>query len=301
MAELRPTGTGARNQKASVRVGRCAGRQRGVISWGQLVRCGLGKATIGRWVAAGRLHRVHPGVYAVGHRALSTEGGLMAALLYAGPGAALSHMTAAWWWGLLRDLPAQLHLSVAGRRRSLPRVRVHNSRSADRVFHRGLPVATVPRTLLDIAPHVPFATLRRTLAEAEYQRVLDLDAVAATLGRGHRGSAALRRALTQHSPRLAQTLSVLEERFLALCEHSGIPLPEVNPKVAGLMVDALWRRQRVIVELDGHVAHAGAPAIERDRGRDLKLRAAGFVVLRYTWQQVTREPQAVVADLRAAL
>jgi very-short-patch-repair endonuclease len=100
---------------------------------------------------------------------------------------------------------------------------------------------------------------------------------------------------------LARTLSVLEERFLSLCERSGIPPPEVNPKVAGLMVDALWRRARVVVELDGHAAHTGAPAMERDRGRDLRLRAAGYEVLRYTWHQVTREPQAVVADLRAAL
>ena len=96
-------------------------------------------------------------------------------------------------------------------------------------------------------------------------------------------------------------LSVLEERFLALCESSGIVLPEVNETICGLKVDALWRDQRLVVELDGYAAHGGRAAIEQDRGRELRLRAAGYVVLRYTWQQVTGHPLQVTADLRAAL
>ena len=94
---------------------------------------------------------------------------------------------------------------------------------------------------------------------------------------------------------------MLEERFLALCQDAGIRLPEVNVKVCGLMVDALWPGDRVIVELDGHQAHAGQTAVERDRGRELMLRTAGYLLLRYSWQQVTREPEAVAGDLRRAL
>ena len=102
-------------------------------------------------------------------------------------------------------------------------------------------------------------------------------------------------------PELARTYSVLEERFLALCERSGIEMPEVNVSIEGMLVDAVWRRQRVAVELDGYQAHGSRAAIERDRTREMALRAAGFSVLRYTWQQVTEEPEQVVADLRAAV
>nr|MBA2256880.1 DUF559 domain-containing protein [Thermoleophilaceae bacterium] len=125
--------------------------------------------------------------------------------------------------------------------------------------------------------------LRRALAEADYRRLVDLDAVAALTGRGVPGSAALRAAVARHRPELALTRSVLEQRFLELCEAEGITLPRINATVCGLEVDALWEEQRVIVELDGHAAHATAAAVERDRRRELRLRAAGFVVLRYTW------------------
>lgn len=121
------------------------------------------------------------------------------------------------------------------------------------------------------------------------------------LGRGNPGSARLRRALAHHQPRLADTRSRLEERFLGLCEAYALPTPEVNPIVDGLMVDMLWGRQAVVVELDGHAAHGTPAAMERDRRRDLQLRANGYLVLRYTWQQVTREAASVAADLRAAI
>jgi hypothetical protein len=301
MAKLRPIASVHRTRRDAVAVARVAGRQCGAISRAQLTASGLSDATISRWVAGGRLHRVHPGVYAAGHVALGSEGKLIAALLYAGPGSALSHVTAAWWWELLGPEPATIHVSALRKRRSLPGLCAHRPRKVDRVFHRGLPVTDVALALVEAAPSLPFNILRRAVAEAEYRRLCDAAGFAIALRRGRLGSAALRRAVTQHYPELARTLSVLEERFLALCERSGVPMPEVNVKVGGLMVDALWRDARLIVELDGHAAHGTRAAIERDRRRELTLRSRGYTVLRYTWAQVIRDADLVVADLTAAL
>jgi predicted transcriptional regulator of viral defense system len=280
---------------------RVAERQGGVVSWGQLATCGVTRSTVSRWVDRGRLHRVHPGVYAVGHRVLGIEARLRAALLYAGPAAVLSHTSAAWWWGVIAAQPVRIHLSAPGDRASLRDVCVHHPRRLDATHHRSLPVSTLPRTLLDLAAMLPFDQLRRALAEADHRCLFNPTAVHASLRRGQPGSAALRRALDQHCPSLADTLSMLEQRFLALCEATGLPLPEVNRVVAGLKVDALWRRQRVIVELDGHASHAFAAAAEEDRRRELLLRAAGHRVLRYTWQQVTGQPDVIAADLTREL
>jgi hypothetical protein len=256
---------------------------------------------VSRWIAAGRLHRVYPGVYALGHRKLRDEGQLAAALLYAGHGAALSHATAAWWWGILKSQPSTIDVSAPGHRRSLDALHLHHPRHLERVWHRRLPVTTPARTLLDVAASTPRAVLRRALAEAFYLRLVTVEAIEVILTRGHPGTAGLREALVSHTPQLARTRSVLEERFLALCEQAGLPVPEVNVRVEGLMVDVVWRRQAVVVELDGQVAHGGSVSVERDRRRELKLRAAGWLVLRYSWQQVTREPGRVAADLRASL
>ena len=102
-------------------------------------------------------------------------------------------------------------------------------------------------------------------------------------------------------PELARTLSALEERFLELCESAGHPLPEVNAKVGRMRIDALWRAQGLAVELDGAAAHGGWAAIKRDRHRELALRAAGYRVVRYSWEQVTKRPDEVAADLRRLL
>jgi Transcriptional regulator, AbiEi antitoxin/Protein of unknown function (DUF559) len=300
MAELRGSAPTPRARIHSVRVARVAERQDGVVGREQLLRLGLSGTTISRWVREGRLHRVHPGVYAVGHRLLGIRGRLNAALLYAGPRVALSHQTGAWYWGLIDATPQRIHVSTTDHIRSLPEIRVHRPRLVDAELHDGLAVTTVPRTLLDLAATLPFADLRRALAEADHLNVLDTIAVAAQLGRGRPGASALRKALRLHCPELAQTRSVLEERFLALIERSDLPLPEVNPRLHGFIVDALWRNEKVVVELDGHAAHAKPAAIERDRRRDLVLRKAGFSVRRYTWRQVTQTPEAVLADVRAA-
>lgn len=290
-----------RARQAKPAVAALAGRQWGVVARTQLERAGVGRMTVSRWLQDGHLHRLYPGVYAVGHRALSVEGRLAASLLHAGPGAMLSHATAAWWWGLWETAPARIHVSAPGRRRSVPGLAVHGRRQLERVWHRRLPVTTVAQTLLDLATDAAPRALRRALAEAEYQRLVALDAVAAVARRGVAGSAALNSALTRHRPELALTRSRLEERFLALCEAEAIPLPQVNVAVCGLEVDALWEPQRTTVELDGGAAHGTPAAVERDRRRDLLLRAAGFIVLRYSRGQVTTLPKAVAADLQRTL
>jgi hypothetical protein len=202
---------------------------------------------------------------------------------------------------LIEATPRRIHVTTPRDLASLPDVRMHGRRSLECLRHLGLPVTTPSLTLLDLASTLPFADLRRALAEADYRGLLDPASIERLLGRGRPGSAALRRALSLHLPHLAETRSLLERRFLLLVERSGLPLPEVNAIVEGLMVDALWRDAGVVVELDGHRAHARAAASERDRGRELALRAAGFTVLRYTWQQVRHKRAAVIADLRAAL
>ena len=226
---------------------------------------------------------------------------MLGAVLYAGPGAALSHATAAGWWGLVSHLPDTTHVTSSRRRRSLGGVCVHRAGQFDRVMHRRLPVTPITRTLVDFAAIAPLERVRKAVAEADYKRILDLDGIDAITRRGRAGSATLKRALTLHRPQYARTLSPLEDRFLDLCRHHRIPLPEVNVVVSGYKVDALWREQRVIIELDGEAAHGTEARVAQDRDRELTLRTDGHWVLRYSWRQVTQDHAAVAADIRRAL
>src|SRR5215207_5212410 len=120
MPLLRPVTPAERRHPAPERVAAIATGQDGVVSRAQLLANGISDSAISRWVASGRLHRIHPRVYTVGHPALSLNGRLWAAMLFAGPGAAFSHTTAAWLWQILEVEPARIHLTVPGRRRSIP-------------------------------------------------------------------------------------------------------------------------------------------------------------------------------------
>jgi len=146
----------------------------GLVSRRQLLRCGLSSAGVARWVAAGRLHPLTRGVYAVGFRTLSPERRLAAALLRVGPGSALSHMTAAWWWGLIRFPPERIHVSRCGRSRSDAGTTVHAPKSLRREWHRNLPVATVADTLVDIAPIASEPAIRRAIAKADHLGLVDV-------------------------------------------------------------------------------------------------------------------------------
>ena len=276
-------------------------RQDGVVALRQLLQAGLARDSIARLLSTGWLHEIHPRVYAVGQPRLSEQGRLAAALLHAGPGAALSHTTAAWWWELTKHAPSRIEVSTPRRVRSRDSVRVYARRRLHRVLHRQLPVTPVPQTLLDYASCHRLDDVRYVLSEADFRNLLDVAQIDQTLGRGSRGAQRLRCALTAHRPELALTRSELERAFVSFCEERDLPLPQINARVCGMTVDAFWPEQRVVVELDGYQGHRTKAQLERDHARDLRLRAANLITLRYTRRQLLHEADALYADLVAAL
>ncbi|HEV3127793.1 MAG TPA: DUF559 domain-containing protein [Solirubrobacteraceae bacterium] len=289
------------NQNARVVAGRMAGRQFGRISWAQLRRLGFAGATINAWVKQGYLYHRLPGVYAVGHDAPGVEAELAEALLYAGPGAMLSHGTAAWWWRLIDRPPSTINVSTPRRCRSRRGIAVHQRRDCRRTWRQRLPVTSVAQTLLDFASAASLNRVRTAMARAEYQRLLNPEEVEGLLGPGRVGGRKLRSALRRHQPRLAQARSPTEIAFFTLCEKFGLPLPEVNARVAGWTVDFFWRQQGVVVEVDPYGNHHTPAQVDRDRRKDLALRATGLVVHRYSRDQVEQAPAAIAADMTAAL
>jgi predicted transcriptional regulator of viral defense system len=170
---------GMRNEQSpppDLGVAELAGRQWGVVASRQLVAAGLSRAGIVRRVRAGRLHPIYRGVYAVGHEVLSREGRWMAAVLACGEGAVLSHVSAAAHWELLSTAAARIDVTAAPSRHGAPGIRLHRSRSLDArdtTTHRGIPVTTRARTLLDLAATVAPQRLERAIAQAERLRLYD--------------------------------------------------------------------------------------------------------------------------------
>ena len=288
-------------------IAEAATRQYGRLTRAQLRALGLGDTAISKRAAAGRLHRVHHGVYAVGHRALPARGAWMAATLACGPGAALSHASAAALWEIAPEDPLGVHVTVAtagGRRRAGLVIHRDPTLAREEVWTRhGIRVTTVARTLLDLAGTLPTRALERALDQAAVARRLDVRALDALIARhrGHHRAAKLRAVLDRHRPGTTFTRSQLEERFLALCDRHGLPRPAVNRIVAGLEVDFLFEAHGLLVETDGWRYHGTRAAFERDRRRDARLARAGYRTLRFSHRQLAEEPAAVAATVAAAL
>jgi very-short-patch-repair endonuclease len=162
-------------------------------------------------------------------------------------------------------------------------------------------VTTVARTLLDLAEAAP-EKLDRALEEAERRGLFDMRDVEALIvrRRGRHGVRVLEQALGAYRDR-PFTRSELERQFGDLCREAGLAPPAFNAWVAGHEVDALWRDQRLVVELDGHAFHRTRAAFERDRLRDADLQLAGYRVVRITHRRLTRYPGAVVTSVRRLL
>lgn len=288
-----------------------AARQHGVVSRGQLLDAGVTGRALDWRLANGRLLRLHRGVFAVGHARLTREGRWLAAVLASGPGAVLSHRSAAALHDLRPDNRSRLDVTTPRRRASTAKIDVHARRPldpADRTVIDGVPVTSVSRTLVDLAGVVATDQLVSALREADRRRTFDLLAIEAALERtrGRRGSgqAAMHAALAEVRARAAQlTRSRLEDRFAVLTERSGLPTPRTNVWFADhqFEVDALWDAERVAVELDSWREHGTRDAFHRDRRKANALTLEGWRVLRFTHDDVTRRPAAVAEQLRAAL
>jgi hypothetical protein len=271
-----------------------AGRQHGVVARSQLRALGLSDAAIKRRVTQRRIFRLFPATYALGRPDVPFEGRWMAAVLSAGPGALLSHRSAACLWDLIRADGRNTDVTAPGRRRlSVRGVRLHQPVSIPprhRSTCRGIPVTEVHRTLLDLAadpgePHLP-----RAFDQAERLELLDMRELHRVVdqNRGRRGIRTLR-AVVSGATDPPDVRSELEARFLDLCRRFHLPLPAMNCVVAGHVVDAHWPGTRLVVELDGFAWHWTRRAFERDRRRDSDLLRAGFEVLRITARRLEEE------------
>jgi len=285
-----------------------AARQHGVIAHAQLRSLGFSAAAVRHRASAGRLHALHRGVYALGRPDLSVKGRWMAAVLACGPGALLSHTSAAALHGLLSTASPTVDVTIPRRAGlSRPGISVHRSTSLDHAAFaevHGIPCTSVSRTLLDLAAIVNRRVLERVCDQAEVLRVLDWTAIGALLERaqGRPGIRRLRLVLDALDFSEGVTRSELERRFLALCRRADLPSPAVNQWLAmageEIQVDFVWHRARVIAETDGFRTHGTRRAFERDRRRDRLLSLAGWTVVRFTWDDLTSDPKHVTAVLR---
>jgi hypothetical protein len=278
----------------------------------QLLELGYSVDAILEWAVAGRLHRVHRGVYAVGHRQLTWYSRCWAAVLAAEPDQAApwravgSHYSAAYLWGLLRFTPDVMHVTAPTRRRAKRKFRVHFSSilaEEDRGFREGIPVTAVPRTLLDLAIRARPEQIERYLERAEDRELLDVGAVEDVLARagGHRGWGRLARALAIYRPDPAFTRSRYERHFRRAVKAVGLPDPSMNFNVAGFELDAYWPDLRFAVELDLFETHGSRAAFERDRLRQEELKLLGIESIRITAPRFKRERKAVLRNLATLL
>ena len=286
-----------------------ADRQHGVVALRQLRELGLSARAVSHRAARGRLHRIHRGSYAVGRSKLTGYGQWMAAVLACGPRAALSHRSGAGLWGVRPDNRPKSDVSVPSpSARARQGIEVHSSLTltADDVTTvDGIPCTTVARTLVDLGDVVNRRAVERAVEQAEVLRLFDLRAVEAAIERAgpRRGTGLLLSVLADlGGPTL--TASELEEAFLALCREARLPTPEVNVWLtlgdgSAVKVDFLWRRERLVVETDGHRFHRTKQSRERDTRRDVLLRLAGFEPVRFTGRQVAFDKEWVTRTLLA--
>jgi hypothetical protein len=285
-----------------------ARHQHGVVARWQLLEIGIGRRAIGHRLKCGRLHRVHQGVYAVGHTALSPAGRRMAAVLAHGRGAVASHRCAGAAWRLLQS--ERLEATVASRGHARPRIQRHFAcLPADEVtVLDAIPVTTVPRTIFDCGAVLRPSRVEQMLKQADILRLTDPLSLHDLLDRypRRRGAPVIRAILGVRDIGLGVTRDELEARFQEFIHDYGLPRPELNVWLTvgdrTFQVDCLWREPGLIVELDGRETHHTIAAFESDRVRDRVLSvAADWRVIRVTWRQLHEEPAALAADLQTLL
>jgi very-short-patch-repair endonuclease len=232
----------------------------------------------------------------------------MAAVLGCSSSAVVAEWSAAAMLGLVSPLPKQRDVQILVRQgdcrrtdgvraRRCPDLHDDEIRQVD-----GVPVTSPARTLLDLASTVRPDRLEQLTAAAQRQGFADRTDVEAVLSRHprHRGARALRVLVDDVAPP-SFTRSKAEALLLAVVRSAHLPRPQTNIQLHGFEVDAYWRRQQLVVEVDGSAFHSSEASFHGDRRRDSVLAAAGVAVTRLTWRHLTRERDATIARLAATL
>jgi hypothetical protein len=285
-------------------IGAVASGQMGLIRSRQLYDAGRPRAAVHRLVAAGWLHPVHDGVYAVGHTALSTHARFLAATYALWPIGVLGHRSAAALHGIARA-GGPIHVIVPTYNGHPHRgsIRVHRQavRDDEVETRHGVPCTTVCRTILDLAASAP-RLLEDAFEEAQVLHRFAPEELACALvcRRGHRGTARLRR-LLDGAVDPGKVQSRLELRFLQLCATYGLPRPLTQFRLGRWPVDFYFPDERVAVETDGRRYHASAAKRRRDAHKDGEIEALGVVLQRLLWADVAGRPSHVASALEATL
>lgn len=289
------------------RIAQIAELQQGRVTRNQLRAAGITDSAIKRLIASGRLVRLYRSVYAVRPAIEVPLGRETAALLACGRNALLSHRSAASLWRLCEPAEDPVELMVPRHRHPrTPGIRIHRPGRLlprDIRVEQGLPVTSPSRTLLDRAATLTTRELERELDEAlSVLRIVQRSELNDTLARasGHCGAGRLR-ALLERRGDGTVTQSEAERLFLALIRQAGLPEPETQVSIAGFKVDFLWRKERVVFEVDGYRYHSSRRAFDRDRRKDLALKRARVDPNRVSRDQVKYQPMTVLADVAGAL
>lgn len=263
---------------------------------------GVTRRQIERRVEKGLLIPEFPGVYRVGHRAPSVEARYMAAVKACGEGAVLCGRAAGYLQGLLKCNPPPPEVR-ARTQRSIKGIKTRRARRIDPrevTTHRGIPVTTVPRTLVDLAPDLSLPQLARACHEAGVLYGVTPRDVKAVLARRPNapGAAKLGRVMRGDEP---VTLSKLERAFLSLLKSNDLPLPQTNRPAGTKRVDCRWPAHRLTVELDSYRFHNSRYAWEQSRRREREARSRKDEFRAYTYGDVLEDSTHMLRELRALL
>jgi len=234
----------------------------------------------------------------------------MAAVLASGPGAVLSHWSAAALWRIRPNSRSFIDVTTSRKSRSWHGIkRHHKALPADEVtVRKGIPVTSAARTIFDLAATEDLDAVEAMLREMEFHRRWGPLSLHDLVERypGRRGRRKVQAALQRLKEEPAgRKRSKLEERFVPFLRRYHLPLPRFNDWILlgakRYRVDCHWPGTRQIVELDGWEGHGTKSAFRDDRERDRRLRVAGYSVTRLTWNQLDDEPEEIASDLRALL
>jgi hypothetical protein len=291
-----------------VAISALANRQHGVVSRSQLAELGLTRRAIEHRLETGRLHPLHRGVYAVGHRVLTRDAARMAATLVA-EDAVLSHRSAGALWGIHNSDRGRIDVTVPRYLRPRARLDIHQARlPPDEITtHHGIPVTTPARTLLDLAAILDPTRFERAATEAEIRRLTSPTSLDALVARYPRrpGTKAVTQLLRSNAIGKAVTRRELELRFLTFLDKARLPRPSINATLdippKPVTVDCLWPAHGLVAELDGFETHGTRIAFEADRTRDRAVMTAGYRTVRITYRQLATDARTLEAQLRALL